>query len=399
VKNKTKEPKLTREEGCVLEVLPNKEQIIQFQKTFGCARFVYNHFLDMRINLYKYTNTSMNYNEMSFVLTNYVKKEFSFLKEVDKFALEGSLRNLDYAYNRFFENVKMRRKPYGFPKFKSKRKSKKSYTTKFTNNNIQLNLEEKKIKLPKVGWMSYNGKVQLIGKILNATITQHPNGVYTVSLTFQEQLQAPLEMKKKYSVDELKQLLSENQVIAGDLGISTYLTCSNSVKVENPKTLERYLKHLSKLQRRLSKKKYGSKNYHVLSHQIVKLHAKIANARKDFLHKLSHALTANYQMIILEDLNVKGMIKNRKLARHIQDASWGMFKTFVEYKALWRGKTVIFVDRWFPSSKTCSHCHKTNKMLTLSDRVWVCPNCKTEHDRDQNASENLLFEGLRMALL
>ena len=123
------------------------------------------------------------------------------------------------------------------------------------------------------------------------------------------------------------------------------------MKVENPKTLERYLKHLSKLQRRLSKKKYGSKNYHVLSHQIVKLHAKIANARKDFLHKLSHALTANYQMIILEDLNVKGMIKNRKLARHIQDASWGMFKTFVGYKALWRGKTVIFVDRWFPSVK------------------------------------------------
>ena len=180
-------------------------------------------------------------------------------------------------------------------------------------------------------------------------------------------------------------------MIAGDLGISTYLTCSNFVKVENPKTLERYLKHLSKLQRRLSKKKYGSKNYHVLSHQIVKLHAKIANARKDFLHKLSHALTANYQMIILEDLNVKGMIKNRKLARHIQVASWGMFKTFEEYKALWRGKTVIFVDRWFPSSKTCSHCRKTNKMPTLSDRVWVCPNCKTEHDRDQNVQRKPTF--------
>ena len=118
MKNKTKEPKLTREEGCVLEVLPNKEQIIQFQKTFGCARFVYNHVLDMRINLYKYTNTSMNYNEMSFVLTNYVKKEFPFLIEVDKFALEGSLRNLDHAYKRFFENVKMRRKPYGFPNLK-----------------------------------------------------------------------------------------------------------------------------------------------------------------------------------------------------------------------------------------------------------------------------------------
>ena len=301
MKGKAKEPKLTREEGCVLEILPNQKQIIQFQKTFGCARFVYNHFLNMRIILYKYTSTGMNYNEMSFVLTNDVKKEFPFLKEVDKFALEGSLRNLDHAYKCFFENVKMRKKPYGFPKFKSKRKSKRSYSTKFTNNNIELNLEEKKIKLPKVGWMSYNGKIQPIGKILNATITQHPNGVYTVSLTFQEQLETPLEMKKKYSVDDLKQLLSENQVIAGDLGIRTYLTCSNYVKVENPKMLERYLKHLSKLQRRLSKKKYGSKNYHGLSHRIVKLHAKIANARKDFLHKLSHALTANYQIIILEE--------------------------------------------------------------------------------------------------
>ena len=340
----------------------------------------------------------MNYNEMSFVLTNYVKKEFPFLKEVDKFALEGSLRNLDHAYERFYENVKMRKKPCGFPKFKGKRKSKKSYSTKFTNNNIELNLEEKKIKLPKVGWMSYHGKIQPKGKILNATITQRPNGVYTVSLTFQEQLGTPLEMKKRYNVDDLKQMLFENQVIAGDLGISTYLTCSNNVKVENPKSLERYLKRLSKLQRRLSKRKFGSKNYHGLSHRILKLHAKIANARKDFLHKLSHALTANYQLIILEDLNVKGMIKNRKLARRIQDASWGMFKTFVEYKALWRGKTVLFVNQWFPSSKTCSHCHETNKMLTLSDRVWVCSNCKTEHDRDQNASENLLFEGLRIAL-
>ena len=159
-----------------MEILPNKEQIIQCQKTFGCARFIYNHFLDMRINLYKYTSTSMNYNEMSFVLTNHVKNEFIFLKEVDKFALEGSLRSLDNAYKRFFENVKMGRKPYGFPRFKSKRTSKKSYTTKFTNNNIELNLEEKKIKLPKLGWMPYNGEIKPTGKILNATITQHPNG-------------------------------------------------------------------------------------------------------------------------------------------------------------------------------------------------------------------------------
>ena len=142
-------------------------------------------------------------------------------------------------------------------------------------------------------------------------------------------------------MEEIKHLLCENQVIAGDLGISTYLTCSNCVKVENPKTLERYLTQLGRLQRRFSKKKKGSKNYNELSHRIAKLHAKIANARKDFLHKLSHALTENYQIIILENLNVKGMINNRKLARRIQDASWGMFKTFVEYKALWKEKTVL----------------------------------------------------------
>ena len=140
----------------------------------------------------------MNYNDMSFVLTNDVKNDYLFLKEVDKFALESSLRNLDNAYNRFFGNVKMRKKPYGFPTFKSKRKSKKSYTTKFTNSNIELNLEENKIKLPKVGWMPFNGETQPSGRLLNATVIHQPNGVYTVSLTFQEKLDSPLEMKKKY---------------------------------------------------------------------------------------------------------------------------------------------------------------------------------------------------------
>ena len=397
-KKKEQEPKLSREYGSEGRIFPNDAQSKQFHQTFGCVRFVYNHFLDMRKTLYTYTNVGMNYNEMSHVLTQKVKKDYPFLQKVDKFALENAVKNLDKAYDRFFTRIKTKQKPYGFPKFKNKRTSKKSYTTQFTNNNIELDLETKRIKLPKVGWMPFEGNLSKQDKILNATITCHPSGIYTVSLTFQEPLEHPLEMKKKYTEDEIRSLLHENQVIAGDLGIKTYLTCSNGVKVENPKTLENKIKRLGILQKRLSKKKKGSKNDEKLRLQIAKLHHHISNARKDFLHQLSHSLTKNYQIIILEDLNINGMIRNHKLARSVQDASWGMFKTFVEYKALWRGKTVLFVSQWFPSSKKCSDCGETNKMLTLSDREWVCPHCGAEHDRDENASENLLMEGIRLAL-
>lgn len=392
------EEKLTREYASVVRVLPSDSQIKQFQKTFGCARFVYNHFLDMRKTLFQHTGAGMTYNAMSHVLTQSVKKEFLFLKEVDKFALENALRNLDNAYAHFFRRVKERNKPYGFPKFKNKRTARKSYTTQFTNNNIQLDTESNRIKLPKLGWMPFIGKLKKANKILNATVSQSPNGAYSVSVLFQESLDKPLNMKKTFTKTELTSLLNENQVIAGDLGIRMFLTCSNGVAVENPKWLDRRLVQLGNLQRQLSKKKRGSKNDQELQLKIAKLHCHIKNSRKDFHHKLSHALVKHHQLIILEKLNVKGMVKNKKLSRRIQDAGWSQFKTFLTYKALWQGKTVCLVDQWFPSSKLCSVCATTNKSLTLSDKTWVCPTCGAEHERDANASLNLLAEGLRLSL-
>ena len=381
-----------RKKGVVLTIVLNEKQIQQVYKTVGCSRFVFNYFLDMRNTYYKYTSFGMTYNQTSEDLT-ILKQEKLFLKEVDKFALQNSLRDLDKAFTNFFE------KRAKYPKFKSKRNSKKSYRTNFTKNNIEIDVTNKKIKLPKLGWVPFLNDLDSWNyKILSATVTIQPKGTFTVSLNFEETIENPIEIKEKYTTEELKKLLLENQVIAGDLGIRTYLTCSNGVNVENPKTLDRKLKQLGKWQRQLSRKEKGSQNYIKLQKKITKLHAHIANARKDFLHKLSHALTDNYQIIVLEDLHVKGLIKNRKLSRRVQDASWGMFKTFVEYKANWKGKNVVFISQWFPSSKLCSNCQVKNPMLTLSDEIWTCPNCGSEHLRDTNASYNILVEGLRQLI-
>ena len=380
----------TREKGIVFTVQPNEKQIKIIQQTFGCVRFVYNHFLDMRNTLYKYTRTSMNYSQMSADLT-VLKQEKPFLKSVDKCALQNACKHLDDAFDRFFKKTSK------YPRFKNKRKSKKSYKTNFTNNNIEVNVDKKLIKLPKLGWMPFVNRCEdFAHKILNATITQRPNGTYTVSITVQESLEKADEMKMKYSKEELEKLLYENQVIAGDLGIRMYLTCSNGTKIENPKHLDRALIHLGRQQRKLSRMIKGSKNYLKQQRKIAKIHAYISHARKDFLHQLSHTLTKNYQIIILEDLHVKGLIRNPKLSRLVQDASWGTFKTMIQYKALWRGKTSVFVNQWFPSSKLCSKCNVKNTMLTLSDETWICPNCDTHHQRDENASYNLTKEGLRL---
>lgn len=317
-----------RQKGIVLTIVPNGKQVHQIQQTIGCVRYVYNHFLDMRNTFYKYTGFGMTYNQMSDDLTK-LKEQQLFLKNADKFALQNSLKHLDKAYQNFFE------KRSKYPKFKSKRKSKKCYKTNFTNNNIEVDVHHKQIKLPKLGWIPFlNDLSSWEYKILSVTITYHPNKSYTASINVEETLEEPNAMKMHYTVEELKKLLHENQVIAGDLGLRTYFTCTNGVKVANPNTLERKLKHLAHYQRQLSKKKKNSHNAIKLQTKITKLHTHIKNARKDFLHQLSHALTENYQIIVLEDLHVKGMIKNRKLSRRVQDASWGTFKTFVEYKAL-----------------------------------------------------------------
>ena len=226
------------------------------------------------------------------------------------------------------------------------------------------------------------------GKIKTATIKYHSSGQYYVSLKIEEMV--PLHKEIDFSQTP------QNQIIGLDLGLNHFYIDSTGKKVENPQFLKVNLKKLAKLQRQLKNKKIGSSNYKKLQRKVSKLHLHIANTRKDFLHKESRKLVNENQVIILEDLNVKGMIKNKKLARSIADVSWSMFKTFISYKADWANKKVVFIDRFFASSKQCSGCKEKNHMLSLSDREWVCPKCGTKHDRDLNAAKNIKEEGIRL---
>ncbi len=375
-------------------IYPNETQQAQIAKTIGCARFAYNFYLSERQDVYQQTGQTLTVTDFNNAL-NQLKHhpEFMWLKEVDKFSLTNALLNVQDAFDRFFSGQN------GFPKYKSKHKSKQSYKTNATNHNIKVLWEENLIQLPKVGKVKMRISTSqkqsfqekgLPGVIKSATVTRHSSGQYYVSILLE---QPPIEVQK-VSADQVP----SDQIIGCDLGLTHFLIDSNGRKVENPRYLKNNLKKLARLQRRLKHKKVGSSNSQKLKQKISKLHLHIANMRKDFLHKESRKLVNENQVIILEDLNVKGMIKNKKLSRHIADVSWSMFTTFVSYKANWEGKHVVLVDRFFPSSKQCHGCKEKNTLLSLSDRVWVCPSCGTEHDRDQNAALNIKEEGIRLLL-
>jgi putative transposase len=243
------------------------------------------------------------------------------------------------------------------------------------------------MKLPKLKWVSFSSsnkhkKNPPDGNLVNVTIRRTPSGKYMASMLFE------------VDVKEIKKPM--NDAIGIDLGIKHFAILSNGRKVENPKYYRAAERKLRRLQRQLSRKAKGSHNYHKVKRKIACVHEYISNLRKDFLHKLSFQVVSENQILCLEDLHVKGMVKNRKLAKSIHDCGWGMFKQFVTYKADWYGRQVVFIDRFYPSSKLCSDCHEVNPMLSLSERVWICPHCKTNHDRDENAACNILDEGLRL---
>jgi putative transposase len=374
----------TVEKASVFRIYPNVKQTQQINKTVGCARFVYNYFLDKRIKAYQEDGTRLGHNKCSTLLTRLKRdKDHLWLQEVDKFALQNSLRDLNTAYNNFFREIAKGNKKQGFPKFKSKHKSKEKYRTNFTNGNICIDLEARQIKLPKLGWIKLRmgKKTKTLGAIINATINKTSAGKYFVSVLHQVEIRE----------------LPENMNYTGyDLGLNTYAIGSNNDLIENPRYLRQEAKKLVMLQRQLARMKKGSSNYKKQKIKIARQHERVANMRKDFLHQQSTKIVRENQVICLEDLQVKNMVKNHKLAKSISDAAWGMFRQMLLYKANWYGRTVVIIDKFYPSSKLCHVCGEINPMLTLSIREWQCPKCKTILDRDQNAAKNILAEGIRL---
>ena len=360
-------------------IYPNAEQEMLIQKTFGCCRFTYNRFLAERMEAYKQEKKTITRFEQDKKLTD-LKKELTWLKEADSTALQAVTQNLDVAYRNFFRRVKNGEKP-GFPKFKSKRDSRKSYKSKTVGKNIEI--YEKSIKLPKLGIVECRVSKEIQGRIISATVSQNPSGKYYVSVCC--------------TGIEIEPYAKTGAVTGIDVGIKEFAITSDEIKYENHKYLAKSEKKLKREQRRLSRKPKGSQNRNRARVKVTLVHEKVANQRNDFLHKLSTELVKNYDVICVESLKIRNMVKNRKLAKSISDVSWGEFLRQLEYKCEWYGKYLVKIPQYYASSQNCHVCgYKNADVKDLKIRSWVCPECGANHDRDINAAKNILNKGMEI---